>query len=66
MAAEKIPVSTKNNLVQRRDFLSRAATLAGASLVGGAGSTLLEQLVIETQNQRLSRNSKTPSIPCDF
>jgi len=42
MAAEKIPVSTKNNLVQRRDFLSRAATLAGASLVGGAGSTLLE------------------------
>jgi hypothetical protein len=42
MPSEKDPVSTKNNLVQRREFLSGAATLAGASLVGGAGSSLLE------------------------
>src|SRR6202041_647661 len=42
MPSEKLPVSSRNNLVERRDFLSGAATLAGASLVGGAGSSLLE------------------------
>ncbi|MBZ5660280.1 MAG: alpha/beta hydrolase [Acidobacteriia bacterium] len=42
MPGEKFPISAKNNLVERREFLSGAATLAGASLVGGAGSTLLE------------------------
>ncbi len=42
MPSEKLPGSPKNNLVQRRDFLSGAATLAGASLVGGAGSALLD------------------------
>ena len=42
MQGEKSPESLRSNLVQRRDFLSGAATLAGASLVGGAGSSLLE------------------------
>ena len=42
MPSEKIPAPARTNLVERRDFLSGAATLAGASLVGGAGSTLLE------------------------
>jgi fermentation-respiration switch protein FrsA (DUF1100 family) len=42
MPSEKIPVPAKNTLVQRREFLSGAATLAGASIVGGAGSSLLE------------------------
>jgi fermentation-respiration switch protein FrsA (DUF1100 family) len=42
MPSEKVPAPNRNNLVERRDFLSGAATLAGASLVGGAGSTLLE------------------------
>src|SRR5665213_1084058 len=42
MPSEKLPVPSRNNLVERRDFLSGAATLAGASLVGGAGSSLLE------------------------
>jgi fermentation-respiration switch protein FrsA (DUF1100 family) len=41
MPSEKFPVSPKNNLVERREFLSGAATLAGASLVAG-GSSLLE------------------------
>ena len=41
MPSEKSTESVRN-LVQRRDFLSGAATLAGASLVGGAGSSLLE------------------------
>jgi fermentation-respiration switch protein FrsA (DUF1100 family) len=39
------PNSAKNNLLQRRDFLSGAATLAGSSLAGGAGSSLLEPAV---------------------
>jgi fermentation-respiration switch protein FrsA (DUF1100 family) len=47
MISEKNPAPAtsspaKSNLVQRREFLSGAATLAGASLVGGAGSSLLE------------------------
>src|ERR1700722_10520041 len=42
MSGEKIPVPAKANLVERRDFLSGAATLAGASLVVGGGSSLLE------------------------
>ena len=41
MPSEKFPVPTKNNLVERRDFLSGAATLAGASMMTG-GSALLE------------------------
>ena len=45
MPSEKVPTPTKNNLVERRDFLSGAATLAGASLVGGAGASLLEPAV---------------------
>src|SRR5580692_8957525 len=40
--ASATSILAKSNLVQRRDFLSSAATLAGASLVGGAGSSLLE------------------------
>ena len=35
MPSEKLPVPSRNNLVERREFLSGAATLAGASLVGG-------------------------------
>src|SRR5579862_1487950 len=42
MPSKKLPVPSRNNLVERREFLSGAATLAGASLVGGAGSSLLE------------------------
>jgi hypothetical protein len=41
MPSEKLPVPAKNNSVERRKFLSGAATLAGASLVAG-GSSLLE------------------------
>ena len=41
MPSEKVP-APNNNLVQRRDFLTGAASLAGASLVGAAGSSLLE------------------------
>ena len=42
MPSEKLPESKNKNLVQRRDFLSGAATLAGATFVGGAGTSLLE------------------------
>ena len=41
MPSEKLSVPTKNNLVERREFLSGAATLAGASMMTG-GSALLE------------------------
>jgi hypothetical protein len=43
MQSEQFPVSRRDNLVERREFLSGAATLAGASIVGGAaGSSLLD------------------------
>src|ERR1700731_3341513 len=58
MPSEKVPVPARNNLVERRDFLSGAATLAGASLVGGAGSTLLES----TANAALPPDPEPPSM----
>jgi fermentation-respiration switch protein FrsA (DUF1100 family) len=58
MPSEKVPVPARNNLVERRDFLSGAATLAGASLVGGAGSTLLES----TANAALPPEPEPPSM----
>ncbi|HTC61454.1 MAG TPA: alpha/beta hydrolase [Candidatus Saccharimonadales bacterium] len=42
MPSEKLPNPSRNNLVERREFLSSAATLAGASFVGATGSSLLE------------------------
>src|SRR5580700_1002634 len=62
MQSEKIPVSTKNNLVQRRDFLSGAKTLAGASLVGGAGSSLLEGTASAALPPEPASPSMTPGV----
>ena len=42
MPSEKPLNPQRNNLVERREFLSGAATLAGASFVGATGSSLLE------------------------
>lgn len=42
MPSEKLPSPAKNTLVERRDFLTSAATLAGASFAGVTGSSLLE------------------------
>src|ERR1700724_3776763 len=62
MPSEKIPVPARNNLVQRRDFLSGAATLAGASLVGGAGSTLLESTASAALPPEPAPPSMTPGV----
>ena len=61
MSSEKIPVPTKHNLVERRDFLSGAATLAGASLVGG-GSALLESSASAAPLPEPAPPSMTPNV----
>ena len=55
-------MSAKNNLVERREFLSGAATLAGASLVGGAGSSLLETTASAAPFPEPAPPSMTPLV----
>ncbi len=62
MPSEKDPISAKNNLVERREFLSGAATLAGASLVGGAGSSLLESSASAEPVPEPAPPSMTPDV----
>lgn len=62
MPSEKIPAPAKNNLVERRDFLSGAATLAGAPLVGGAGSSLLESTASAAVPPEPVPPSMTPNV----
>jgi fermentation-respiration switch protein FrsA (DUF1100 family) len=62
MPSEKIPVPSRNNLVERREFLSGAATLAGASLVGGAGSSLLESSASAAPVPEPAPPSMTPTV----
>src|SRR4029077_19128520 len=56
------PNSAKNNLLQRRDFLSGAATLAGASLVDGAGSSPLETVANAAPPPEPAPPSMTPTV----
>ena len=56
------PNSAKNNLLQRRDFLSGAATLAGVSLVGGAGSSPLEPVANAAPPPDPAPPSMTPTV----
>ncbi len=60
--AKKLPVPSRNNLVERREFLSGAATLAGASLVGGAGSSLLETTANAAPLPEPAPPSMTPNV----
>ena len=62
MPIEKVPVPAKNNLFERRDFLSGAATFAGASLVGGAGSSLLESSASAAPFPEPVPPSMTPNV----
>ncbi len=62
MPSEKVPVPAKNNLVERREFLSGAATLAGASLVGGARSSLLESSASAEPLPEPAPPSMTPNV----
>ncbi|MBZ5700067.1 MAG: alpha/beta hydrolase [Acidobacteriia bacterium] len=63
MPNEELPVSRKNNLVERREFLSGAATLAGASIVGGAaGSSLLDTPASAAPFPEPEPPSMTPTV----
>jgi hypothetical protein len=62
MPSEKLSVPTRNNLVERREFLSGAATLAGASLVGGAGPSLLESTASAAPLPEPVPPSMTPNV----
>jgi fermentation-respiration switch protein FrsA (DUF1100 family) len=62
MPRETIPVPSRSNLVERRDFLSGAATLAGASLVGGARSSLLESSASAAALPEPVPPSMTPNV----
>jgi hypothetical protein len=62
MPSENFPVPTKNNLVHRRDFLGGAATLAGATLVGCAGSSLLESTASAALPHEPAPPAMTPDV----
>src|SRR3984893_5015459 len=62
MPSEKIPVPARTNLVERREFLSGAATLAGASLVGGTGSSWLESSAGAAPIPDPAQPSMTPTV----